>query len=166
MSTLARSPGGTCLVLPQVVRKVGNHDLGLGGNTIFRRSTLTRSPGLSIGLAGCALGFFAFSSCQCLIRCIREWFDLTWDVGWAIEGCFFAFFSGIVLVSRLFVRVSSVLKAVYSLKLTARTPRPPRRPPRPRARPRPRPEPRLGRADSSPSVLSPFAIGSSGLRAS
>lgn len=38
------------LVLGQVVRKVGNHDLGLGGNAILGRTALllgTRSTGLA-----------------------------------------------------------------------------------------------------------------------
>jgi len=48
--------GGSNLFFAEVVRKVGNHDLGLGRNAILRRTALllrTRSPvlGVFVGVA-------------------------------------------------------------------------------------------------------------------
>jgi hypothetical protein len=64
----------TYAVLLQVVRQVGNHDLGLGGNAILGGTTLLALAGLT--RSGILLGLGTLFSCKRFVRSLRERSDL------------------------------------------------------------------------------------------
>jgi hypothetical protein len=65
------------LLLAEIVRKVGDHDLVLGRDTILGRpalSRLTRSTGFRVGSVGSTFG-------SGFVGCFSQWCHLTRDVG-------------------------------------------------------------------------------------
>lgn len=81
---------GTYLLLTKIVWKVGNHDLGLGWDTVFGGAALltgTKSIRLA-RLAGVDSGgsLLARGSAESLVGGFGQWQDLAWNVGWAVGG--------------------------------------------------------------------------------
>lgn len=62
------------LLLGQVIRQVGNHDLGLGGNTVSGGTTLTALAGGASLVLG---SLFVLVSCCVLVGDVLEWLDLS-----------------------------------------------------------------------------------------
>ena len=79
----------TDLLLAQIVGKVGNHDLVLGGDTVLRRTTLARlARGLWLGGLGFLLAILSFGGRQRFVRSVGERLDLTWNIGRAVSSDF------------------------------------------------------------------------------
>lgn len=78
---VCRSRSRNYLILAEVVRQVGNHDLGLGGNAILRGTTVLGST-RTLG----ALGVGVFVDGQRFVGGLRKRLNLAWDIGWPVDG--------------------------------------------------------------------------------
>lgn len=74
----------TDLLLTEIVRQVGDHDLVLAWDAVFRWAALLAWL-LHLALASLVIEtFLSWCSGKSLIRCGGEGSDLAWDVGWAV----------------------------------------------------------------------------------
>jgi len=76
---------GTYLLLTEVVRKVGNHDLGLAGDAVLRRATLLAGT-VGVGLAVNSEAVLASGGGQSLVGGLSKRSSLAGDVGGGAVG--------------------------------------------------------------------------------
>lgn len=133
------------LVFLEVVRQVGNHDLGLGWHTVLRRATLLALT-WRVSLLGSRSSLSALLSCEFFVRRFDKWVNLARYICRNGVGGSSSFAFGLfgALSSSIGLLALTSARLLYSQKVGQLTARPPRpvRPPRPRPRPRPRVEAR------------------------